>query len=182
MTDGLCRLNTDLNHAHVRHDRAHKKAALYTAQLPSGWRYCGHWSEVLQKRGVRVPFVSDATHNAVRDVSTVVFVYSNKHAVNVMKNVKNNLFYIHKKYKNNFLYNKYILPQRSFLFTDPSFIPTPYSYPTFLLRVHTHTHTQTHTCVELLASHQAPPQVADMGMLVRYEGYRENKIPGADQN
>ena len=38
MTDALCRLNTDLNHAHVRHDGAHKKAALHTAQRPRGWR------------------------------------------------------------------------------------------------------------------------------------------------
>ena len=49
MTDALCKLNTDLNHAHVRHDRAHKKAAWYTAKIPRGWRYRSHWSEVLQK-------------------------------------------------------------------------------------------------------------------------------------
>ena len=53
---------------------------------------------------------------------------------------------------------------------------------------HTHTHTNTqpthtHThCVELLASHQAPPQAADRGKLDRYDGYRGNKIPGVDQN
>ena len=45
-----------------------------------------------------------------------------------------------------------------------------------------HTHTYTHTRVELLASHQAPPQAADRGKLVRYDGYQGNKIPGADQN
>ena len=50
MIDALCKLNTDLNHAHVRHDRAHNKAALYTAQLPRGSRYCSHRSEVIQKR------------------------------------------------------------------------------------------------------------------------------------
>ena len=49
MTEAFCKLNTDLNNAHVRHDRAHKKAAYYTAKLPTGWRYCRHWREVLQK-------------------------------------------------------------------------------------------------------------------------------------
>ena len=44
------------------------------------------------------------------------------------------------------------------------------------------THTHTHTCVELQVSHQAPPQVANRGELVRYDRYRGNKIPGADQN
>ena len=38
------------------------------------------------------------------------------------------------------------------------------------------------TCKELLVFHQAPPRVADRGMLTRYGGYRGNKIPGADQN
>ena len=66
MTDALCKLNTNLNHANVRHDRAHKKAAWYTAQLPRGWRYCSHRSEVL---------------HAVRVVSDAVFVYRNKCAV-----------------------------------------------------------------------------------------------------
>ena len=55
-----------------------------------------------------------------------------------------------------------------------------------LTRTHTyantHTHTHTHTPVSMLVSHQAPPQVADRGTLVRYDGYRGNKIPGADQN
>ena len=55
MTDALCRLNTDLNHARVRHDRAHKKAALHTALLPRGWRYCRHWREVIKKRGGPCP-------------------------------------------------------------------------------------------------------------------------------
>ena len=36
--------------------------------------------------------------------------------------------------------------------------------------------------VEMLVSHQAPRQVADRGTLARYDGYRGNKIPGADQN
>jgi len=36
--------------------------------------------------------------------------------------------------------------------------------------------------VELLVSHQVPPQVVDRGTLARYGGYRGNKIPGADQN
>ena len=36
--------------------------------------------------------------------------------------------------------------------------------------------------VELLASHQAPPQAADRGKFVRSDGYRGNKIPAADQN
>ena len=49
-------------------------------------------------------------------------------------------------------------------------------------RTHARTHAHTHTRVELLVSHQAPPQVADRGMLFRYEGYQGNKIPGADQN
>jgi hypothetical protein len=35
---------------------------------------------------------------------------------------------------------------------------------------------------ELLASHQAPPQVAHRGKLTRYGGYQGNKIPGVDQN
>jgi len=38
------------------------------------------------------------------------------------------------------------------------------------------------THVGLLAPHQAPPQVADRGMLTRYNGHRGNKIPGVDQN
>jgi len=38
------------------------------------------------------------------------------------------------------------------------------------------------TRVELLVSHQVPPQVADRGMLAKYGGYWGNKIPGADQN
>ena len=36
--------------------------------------------------------------------------------------------------------------------------------------------------IELLVFYQAPPLVADRGMLTRYGGYRGNKIPGADQN
>ena len=45
------------------------------------------------------------------------------------------------------------------------------------------THARTHAhCVEMLVSHQPPPQVADRGTLVRYDGYRGNKISGADQN
>jgi len=35
--------------------------------------------------------------------------------------------------------------------------------------------------MELLVSHQVPPQVADRGMLARYGGYWKNKIPGEDQ-
>ena len=41
---------------------------------------------------------------------------------------------------------------------------------------HTHRHIHTRTHVELLASHQAPPQAADRGKLVRYDG--EIKYPG----
>ena len=48
--------------------------------------------------------------------------------------------------------------------------------------IHTHTHTHTYVRIDLLVSHRAPPQLADRGKLVRYEGYRENKISGADQN
>ena len=36
MTDALCRLNTALNHERLRHNLAHRKAALHTAQLPRG--------------------------------------------------------------------------------------------------------------------------------------------------
>ena len=42
MTDALCRLNTALNQERVRHDRAHRKAALHTEQLERGWRCCRH--------------------------------------------------------------------------------------------------------------------------------------------
>jgi hypothetical protein len=35
---------------------------------------------------------------------------------------------------------------------------------------------------KLLVSHRASPQVADRGTLTSYGGYRENKIPGVDQN
>ena len=41
-----------------------------------------------KNKGVQAQFVSDATRHAVRVVSAVVFEYSNKCAVNVMKNVK----------------------------------------------------------------------------------------------
>ena len=55
-----------------------------------------------------------------------------------------------------------------------------------LLQKNTHTHTRAraraHTRVELLVSHQTPSQVADRGTLIRNDGYRGNKIPGADQN
>ena len=36
--------------------------------------------------------------------------------------------------------------------------------------------------VELLAPHQAPPQVTNRGMLVKYERNRGYKIPEAEQN
>jgi hypothetical protein len=34
-----------------------------------------------------------------------------------------------------------------------------------------------YSCVELLVSHRAPPQVADRGRFTRYGGYWGNKIP-----
>ena len=55
MTDALCSLNTALNHERVRHDRAQRKAAKHTSQLPKGWRWCSHWREVIKKRGGPCP-------------------------------------------------------------------------------------------------------------------------------
>jgi hypothetical protein len=38
------------------------------------------------------------------------------------------------------------------------------------------------SCEKLLVSRRAPPQVVDRGTLIRYVGYRGNKIPRVDQN
>ena len=45
-----------------------------------------------------------------------------------------------------------------------------------------HLYNDLNTWEELLVFRQAPPLVADGGMLTRYGGYLGNKIPGADQN
>ena len=84
MTDALCSLNKALNHERVRHDRAQRKAAKHTSQLPKGWRWCSHWREVIKNEGVRAPFASDAMCHALCVVSAVVFACINKCAVHVI--------------------------------------------------------------------------------------------------